>query len=901
MEKCNFKELYNSFLGRIDRKELMKNTKELLDLEYGVTFDAYHASARRALELLREKHIPNARMITFPADGVTSYQDKITPLGWKATKGKITIVSANGIPSGTVIADFEAHPFQLIKGSTATKEGGELMRIISEEQVTAGEDPRDALILCSPRFHHSAPFISHFLDLGARGFITDYAKNADDTPQGIQWCNAHTEKGSWHVNKGDRDFIGFSITPAMGNTLRGAIAASANSKGNVIVHVESDGIRYESTIDLVTALIPGKRKEEFWIFAHLYEPLGNDNSSGVAAAMETARLIMEEGTPEFSLRLLFGLEMYGFAAYASTRGENLSREVVGGINYDALYLRKGWGIDLYCAGPGTPFFGNYLAKQCAEELNTLPGLPHIHVLSSAPGMYLDDTFLGDSTTGVPTIWAYRTGKNYWHNSMQTFSYVEEEPFAMGCAVNTALTHGVIFPDKEFLSRVLPLAEASFREELGALGKEAKEQFARRYEILKQDLDNFQRFLPESALEKPKEALDSLYEKLSVSLENDFENSPWRDLAEEITPKRLTTGFPYDLARIPFARRKRLPGPGTFGPLSNILANMDGKRTLGKLFRMAEYEIRKRFTENEIKEFTHTLFYLARYGYISMGDFRGLTKDDIVKSLREAGIKKGDLLCVHSSLTNVGIVEGGAKTYFEALREAVGEEGTFMTPAFNASFAYLGGPNKNKAFLPYDKNDPSLIWTGALPRYMMEIPGVIHSEHISHSFCIYGKDAEELAGEQKMTHPPMGSTSPLMKMLAKGGKILHLGSPVSSTTFLHCIEDAMELPGIQTSLCLLKTSCSSTPLAVERNVPGCRSFYTGDEESIPFFAEARKRGLSLRKVKMGLEFVRVMDMGELFRIGCEIAGEDPFIFLHNEKEEVCLACERVKREYLGRKA
>ena len=62
----------------------------------------------------------------------------------------------------------------------------------------------------------------------------------------------------------------------MGDKLRAAVR-----DGEVIVQVLSDGRRYKGEIDVVTGILPGKEKKEVWILAHLYEPLSDDNSSGV--------------------------------------------------------------------------------------------------------------------------------------------------------------------------------------------------------------------------------------------------------------------------------------------------------------------------------------------------------------------------------------------------------------------------------------------------------------------------------------------------------------------------------------------------------------------------------------------------------------------------------------------
>jgi hypothetical protein len=139
----------------------------------------------------------------------------------------------------------------------------------------------------------------------------------------------------------------------------------------------------------------------------------------VASAIETARLIMQQGTPEFSLRLLFGLEHYGFAAYAASRGDrNLSGEVIGACDYDAMRIRKNWDIVLRTAPPGTPFFGNFALYKMAEELQDFPDSPKISCQDAFSCMYDDDVFLSDSTTGVPTIWPIREGTGIYHNSLQ---------------------------------------------------------------------------------------------------------------------------------------------------------------------------------------------------------------------------------------------------------------------------------------------------------------------------------------------------------------------------------------------------------------------------------------------------------------------------------------------------
>ena len=889
-----YKKNYQNFHSKVNTPALMRRTEELLDLELGQTFDCYHASAKRAYEQLKELHIPNAEIITFPADGKTAYQDKITPLGWNATKGKLTILQGSGIPANFVAADYEEHPFELIKGSVGTKEGGEIVRIVTEQQMLAGENVKDALVLVSPRLGPGSDFISRFLDLGVKGFLTDFAKNAKEAPDGIQWCNAYTEKGSWHITADDRPFIAFSIKPQVGAMLRDAL-----SRGEVIAKVESDARRFESTVDVVTALVPGKRKEEFWIMAHLYEPLGNDNSSGVACAMETARLIMEKGTPEFSLRVIFGLEYYGFAAYASTRGTDLSGQVIGGINYDAMYLHEDWYIRCLSSAPGSAFYGNYLFQKCVSELNDFSNLPRLVFLNSSGAMYGDDTFLSDSTTKVPTLWPIRDGFNYWHNSKQTIDYVQPAPFTIGTALHTTLVDSIINPDPAWIGEVLPLAKELLQKEMTRTVGSAAEHMERRFEICIQDLENFARFVPAEKIESVKAELTAFYKDLTKDLADEKISSPLREQASALVVSRLTAGFPYDLEKVPFERKYRLPGGIIYGPLSNILSDMDGKRDLGTILRMAEHELCRIFTEAEILSFLKSIRFLAKYGYLRIEGEQLLSKEEIVSVLRKAGVKEGDLLAVHSSITKLGGIEGGAATLFEALKEAVGENGTFMAPAFTSPFVNIGGPARSIMYRPYDPEDASQIWTGALPKYMLKHKDVFHTKHPSHSWCIYGPAAEKIGGAQKYNDPPVGIGSPLMNMMEMGGKIVHLGNDICSTTFLHSIEDVLDLPGVQDTLVMVKTPGLPTPVCSPRNLPGCRDFYHGTKETIKFFVEAAKRGFVVEDYALGKGVIKVMDMKKLFTVGCEIAKEDPYIFLCDDP--ACRSCQRMKAEYDGRMA
>lgn len=62
------------------------------------------------------------------------------------------------------------------------------------------------------------------------------------------------------------------------------------------------------------------------------------------------------------------------------------------------------------------------------------------------------------------------------------------------------------------------------------------------------------------------------------------------------------------------------------------------------------------------------------------NFKPVTKDDLIHKFSQLGIKRGDTLLVHASLSSLGYVVGGAEALYLALREVIGIEGTIVVPS-----------------------------------------------------------------------------------------------------------------------------------------------------------------------------------------------------------------------------
>ena len=254
---------FEKILKEVNTNWLMENSQKLMEIELGQTFENYRAAAAFTAKLIKEAGLENCEIIDFPADGKTVYQDKRMPIAWRASVGKLTIKKSAIQFDNPVVADYNRHPFHLVKGSVATPPGGLNVRIITEGQLFAGEDAKGCLVMLNPFTWLRAKILTPALDLGAIGLISDFLTVRHDTPHAVQWVTACTEGGNWHVQAGERPFICFSVSPEAGEKIR-----SAASSGALTAHVECDGERYESSLPAVTAMIPGRRKKELWVLSH---------------------------------------------------------------------------------------------------------------------------------------------------------------------------------------------------------------------------------------------------------------------------------------------------------------------------------------------------------------------------------------------------------------------------------------------------------------------------------------------------------------------------------------------------------------------------------------------------------------------------------------------------------
>lgn len=145
----------------------------------------------------------------------------------------------------------------------------------------------------------------------------------------------------------------------------------------------------------------------------------------------------------------------------------------------------------------------------------------------------------------------------------------------------------------------------------------------------------------------------------------------------------------------------------------------------------------------------------------------LTKEALVRDLKNLGIGSGDLLNVKASIRSIGEVEGGADTLIDALLEVVGTNGTVVTD----SFVPVYSPFTTSFWkIIIDQNTHS--YAGALANAILKRKNVHRSQHPIQKFALIGS----LAGKLANGHTADSYAYDILRIMAENdGKNLKIGS------------------------------------------------------------------------------------------------------------------------------
>lgn len=162
-----------------------------------------------------------------------------------------------------------------------------------------------------------------------------------------------------------------------------------------------------------------------------------------------------------------------------------------------------------------------------------------------------------------------------------------------------------------------------------------------------------------------------------------------------------------------------------------------------------------------------------------------TEENLLTQLKDMNIDQDGTIIVHSSMKSIGDVKGGADTVLDALSNFM-KDGLLVFPTHT-----WADVNKDQPKF-YVETSPSHI--GILTEKFRKRPNVIRSLHPTHSVAALGKDAKDFTEGNEKFDTPCARGSSWGKLVDRHAKILLVGVDLKRNTFIHGIEEWMDIPG-----------------------------------------------------------------------------------------------------------
>ncbi|WP_435923009.1 AAC(3) family N-acetyltransferase [Paenibacillus sp. DYY-L-2] len=247
-----------------------------------------------------------------------------------------------------------------------------------------------------------------------------------------------------------------------------------------------------------------------------------------------------------------------------------------------------------------------------------------------------------------------------------------------------------------------------------------------------------------------------------------------------------------------------------------------------------------------------------------------TKQSLIAQLESAGIDRLGTVLIHSSMKKIGDVEGGADTVLDALSEYM-KDGLLVLPTH--TWAYINADN------PKFYVETSEVNVGILPELFRKRLGVVRSLHPTHSVAALGKDAAAFTAGDERWDTPCHRESAWGRLLDRKATILLVGVDLRRNTFIHGIEEWVDIPGRLTDghekLYTVLADGTEIPVPSRRHcgLPWSEHFWKVE-------GVLEEQG-ALYRSKLGDADVLVCDTVKMTEILSEMLRDNPDLFSDNE--------------------
>ncbi len=256
----------------------------------------------------------------------------------------------------------------------------------------------------------------------------------------------------------------------------------------------------------------------------------------------------------------------------------------------------------------------------------------------------------------------------------------------------------------------------------------------------------------------------------------------------------------------------------------------------------------------------------------MANQKLILKQDIREALNAVGVRTGQTLMVHTSLSSLGFVCGGAQVMIEALEESVGPDGTIMMPAQSwknldpSAGVHWEEPEEwwqaiRDNWPAYNKDITPTNTMGAVAEMFRKWPGALRSDHPARSVAALGQHAAYLTSDHDLSNI-FGEGSPVGKLYELDANVLLIGVGYDKNTSLHLADVRAEYPGKHF------VSESSAVLENEQRVWKTYQTLYVDGEDFEKIGEDFEMQYSVQKSVLGNGTLRLMRQRDLVDFAVE---------------------------------
>ncbi len=405
----------------------------------------YRAAATYVLDELHKAGL-DAQLETFPANRETRFWTESSFQEWHATAARLDLIDP--ADHACRLADYRQLKLSLIQRSTSFDGTAEVVLLSDglDQAEYDGLDLAGKIVLTKGDVERVRRLAVE--KHGAIGIIfygmrtVRPVREPMDLPDARQYTSYW-----WSDHPSETKCFGFVLSPRQGAWLCELVRTRANeglSPVRVRAHVSSR--LYDGTFEVVTAFIPGDTGQQALLVSHLChpQPSANDNASGAAAALETARTLhylIRNGDlpmPRRGIRFLWVPEMLGTYAYLSAHESEIP-SMVAGINLDMVggdEVLNGSSFLLECPPDSASSFVPDLLERLREELfddaashTGLGTYPLFRYATTGFSGGSDHYIFSDPTVGVPMAMLIQSPDKFYHTSADTLDRIDPATLA----------------------------------------------------------------------------------------------------------------------------------------------------------------------------------------------------------------------------------------------------------------------------------------------------------------------------------------------------------------------------------------------------------------------------------------------------------------------------------------